>query len=44
MSRIAQEKHIVTQMIRLYCRHKEGNRELCPTCKKDLPPLPHTLL
>ena len=36
MSRIAQEKHIVTQMIRLYCRHKEGNRELCPTCKELL--------
>ena len=33
MSRIAHEKRTAEQMIRLYCRRKEGNRELCPECK-----------
>lgn len=33
MSRIAQEKRIVEQMIRLYCRRKEGNTELCAECR-----------
>ena len=33
MSRIAQEKRIVEQMIRLYCRRKEGNQDLCPECR-----------
>lgn len=33
MSRITQEKQIVEQMIRLYCRRKEGNRELCAECR-----------
>ena len=33
MSRITQEKRIVEQMVRLYCRHKEGNRELCAECR-----------
>ena len=33
MLRITQEKRIVEQMIRLYCRHKEGNRELCAECR-----------
>lgn len=23
-------------MIRIYCRHKEGNRELCPDCRSLL--------
>lgn len=36
MSRIAQEKQVVGQMIRLYCRRKEKNRELCPSCKELL--------
>jgi len=31
-SRIAQEQRTVEQMIRLYCRKKEGNKELCPQC------------
>lgn len=32
LSRIAQEQRTVEQMIRLYCRKKEGNKELCPQC------------
>ena len=36
MSRIAQEKRTVEQMIRLYCRHNEGEQELCPACKELL--------
>ncbi len=32
MTRIEREKRTVAQMIRIYCRHKEGNRELCPDC------------
>ena len=32
MSRISQEKEVVEMMIRLYCRHKEGNRQLCEEC------------
>ena len=30
--RIEGEKRVVELMIRLYCRHKEGNRELCSSC------------
>ena len=29
--RIEEEKAVVEQMIRLYCRKKEGNVELCPS-------------
>jgi hypothetical protein len=36
MSRIKEEQRVVEQMIRLYCRNKEGNRELCPSCTKLL--------
>ena len=36
MSRIAEEKKTVEQMIRLYCRLKEGNRQLCPECSSLL--------
>ncbi len=32
MNRIEREQRTVAQMIRIYCRHKEGNRELCPEC------------
>lgn len=32
MTRIEREQTTVEQMIRIYCRHKEGNRELCPDC------------
>lgn len=30
------ESHVVEQMIRLYCRHREGNRELCASCQELL--------
>jgi predicted amidophosphoribosyltransferase len=33
MSRIENEKKTVEQMIRLYCRLKEGNQTLCPDCQ-----------
>jgi hypothetical protein len=32
MSRIEEEKRTVEQMIRLYCRLKEGNKVLCEDC------------
>jgi predicted amidophosphoribosyltransferase len=36
LSHIGYEKKTVEQMIRLYCRHKEGNKELCPSCREVL--------
>ncbi len=36
MGRIEEEKRVVGQMIELYCRRKEGNRELCPRCAELL--------
>ena len=36
MSRIEEEKRVVEQMIRLYCRKSEGHDELCPSCKELL--------
>ena len=36
MSKIDKEKRIVAIMIHVYCRHKEGNRELCPSCRQLL--------
>lgn len=36
MTRIEQEKKVVEQMIRLYCRRQEGNRTLCPQCRELL--------
>ena len=36
MSRIEQEKQTVEQMIRLHCRKKEGNENLCPQCREVL--------
>ena len=33
-SRIERDKHTVSLMIRLYCRRKEGNRELCSGCRE----------
>lgn len=36
MNRIKEEQRVVGQMIRLYCRNKEGNKELCPSCKELL--------
>lgn len=35
-SRIEKEKRIIATMVRIYCRHKEGNRELCPACRELL--------
>ena len=32
MNRIEREKQTVSQMIRLYCRLKENNKELCCSC------------
>ncbi len=32
MTRIEREQQTVEQMIRIYCRHREGNRELCADC------------
>ena len=34
--RIQEEKAVVEQMIRLYCRRKEGNARLCPQCEELL--------
>ena len=36
MRRIEGEKRVVEQMIRLYCRRKEGNEVLCPRCQELL--------
>lgn len=33
---IQQEQKTVEKMIRLYCRRKEGNQELCPSCRELL--------
>ena len=32
-TRIEEEKAVVEQMIRLYCRKYEGHDDLCPRCK-----------
>lgn len=36
MKVIEQEQRTVEQMIRIYCRYKEGNKELCPRCQELL--------
>ena len=36
MQRIKEEQRTVEQMVRLYCRHKEGNGELCGSCRELL--------
>lgn len=36
MTRIGWEKKVVGIMIRLYCRKKEGNEQLCGNCKRLL--------
>ena len=36
LNRIEEEKVVVEQMVRLYCRKREGNAELCPSCKELL--------
>ena len=35
-TRIEEEKAVVEQMIRLYCRKYEGHDDLCPSCKELL--------
>lgn len=34
--RIQEEKAVVEQMIRLYCRRREGHERLCPQCEELL--------
>ena len=36
MKRIKEEQRVVEQMIRLYCRKKEGNKTICPSCQELL--------
>nr|WP_103984345.1 nitrous oxide-stimulated promoter family protein [Parabacteroides chinchillae] len=36
MSLVAKEKIVIEKMIRLYCRHKEGNATLCADCMELL--------
>ena len=36
MNRIEEEKAVVEQMIRLYCRKHEGNKTLCSDCEELL--------
>ena len=35
-SRIVEEQKTVERMIRLYCRHKEYNKEMCDSCRELL--------
>ena len=35
-TRIEEEKEVVEQMIRLYCRKYEGHTTLCPRCRELL--------
>ena len=35
-NRISEEKDVVEQMIRLYCRKREDNKMLCPSCQELL--------
>ena len=36
MTKIEEEKRTVEKMIRLYCRKREGNKELCTSCMQLL--------
>lgn len=36
MAHIEEEKIVIEQMIRLYCRKQEGNATLCPKCQELL--------
>lgn len=36
MNIIEREQYTVEQMIRIYCRYKEGNKTLCPVCQELL--------
>ncbi len=35
-NRVEEEKDTVELMIRMYCRHREGNKELCVSCAQLL--------
>lgn len=35
-NRIEEEKYTVELMVRMYCRHREGNKELCADCARLL--------
>lgn len=35
-NRIEEEKYTVELMVRMYCRHREGNKELCGDCARLL--------
>ncbi len=34
MTRFEREKHTVAMMVALYCRRREGNKELCGQCRE----------
>lgn len=34
--KISSEKKLVSRMIHIYCRHREGNRDLCQSCAELL--------
>ncbi len=34
MVKIEREKRVVSRMIAIYCRHKEGNIQLCDSCRE----------
>lgn len=36
MTRKEAEKRVIRQMIGIFCRHREGNRELCSDCRELL--------
>ena len=36
MTRIEREKNVVSIMVRLYCRQKEGNEDCCENCRRLL--------
>lgn len=36
MTRIEREKQVIAGMVRIYCRHYEGNETLCPECRELL--------
>lgn len=36
MTRIEKEKQVIARMVKIYCRHKEGNAGLCHDCAELL--------
>lgn len=43
MTRIEREKRVVTRMVAIYCRRKEGNSVLCADCRALLDYAHHRL-